>query len=657
MYGSGHVLIVWETLRSGKDRVLSLANRASAVEAITELIWNSLDADATIVDVTVSTNELGAATELVVRDNGHGIPPDRARALFLTEGDSWKKHKRFSESLSRPLHGSMGRGRLITHAVAESVEWSSVSSTQDGPQRIIIRGTLRKPHGFDILEAEKVDEPVGTTVCLKLRDVQKASRIADDGFELGVVERLAESLLSLAGVVVRWRGESLDAGEAIRSRDEVPLSGIEADSLHGYPSPSLIVVEWKRLFGSKQILLCDEAGSAITNYAPSDLPPVPFTWTAYLRWAGFRDAELMDVSDLHVPEVRHQALLAATRRELAKFLAGRFAAERGRIIQVWKDEGVYPYQAEPDSQLATAERHLFDVVAVIASSAIPKSGTTQKRLSLRLLKEALQAEPTRLRKALEAVLSLPDDEAESLERLLKRTELGSMIRSAHRVADRLDFLAGLGSLLYDDKTAKVFREVDQLHPILVREPWVFGDEWDSSLSEHGLTKVVRTAVEASGEAVLALEPVTLESGKRGRVDMLFHRHFLESRSTRHLVVELKRPGKLNMTHFGQVADYAQVITDHPGVARAPHKWDFWLVGTDMDATVAAQREDSDRRPGFVKDYGAYQIFVITWGELLDQLRRKLEWYREELAVSTSDATGLEYLQRSHEQFLPAAARE
>ena len=636
--------------------MLSLADKASAVVAITELIWNSLDAEATCVDVAVSTNELDAATEVIVRDDGHGIDPDEAERLFLTEGDSWKKDKRFSDSLRRPLHGKMGRGRLIAYAVAESVEWSSVSSTPGGPQRVVIRGTRGKPAGFDILEPEDVDKPEGTTVSLKLRDTQKAAQIADEGFELGVVERLAESLHSLGGVTIRWRGELLDVDDAICSRDDVPLTEIEADALHGYPAPSLTVVEWNRSFGSKKIILCDDAGSVVTDYTPPGLPPVPFSWTAYLRWAGFSDAELMGVGDLHVPEVRHQALLAVTELGLAKFLAERFAMERGRIVEAWKGQGVYPYQGEPDSQLATAERDLFDVVAVIASSAIPKTGKTQKRLSLRLLKETLKAEPSRLRPALEAVLSLSEDEVGSLERLLQRTELGSMIRSAHRVADRLDFLTGLGSLLYTNKTAKVFREVDQLHPILVREPWVFGDEWDSSLSEHGLTKVVRTAVEASGEAVLALEPVKLESGKGGRVDMLFHRHHLESQSTRHLVVELKRPRKLNMAHFGQVADYARTITHHPEVANAPHKWDFWLVGTDMNGTVKDQRQGDDSRPGLVKDYGAYRIFVITWGELLDQLRRKLEWYRDKLAMSPTDTAGLAYLQRSHEEFLPKTAR-
>ena len=197
-----------------------------------------------------------------------------------------------------------------------------------------------------------------------------------------------------------------------------------------------------------------------------------------------------------------------------------------------------------------------------------------------------------------------------------------------------------------------FREVDQLHPILVREPWIFGDEWEGALSEHGLTRVVRTAVEASGEAVLALEPVKLESGKRGQVDMLFHRHHMESQVTRHLVVELKRPGRLKMKNYSQLVEYAQSITDHPEVKKSAHKWDFWLLGTDMDSAVEAQRSGSETYPGLVRDFGSYRLFVITWGELLDQTKRKFEWFRKELELVPSDHSGLEYLRRSHAEFLP-----
>lgn len=60
--------------------------------------------------------------------------------------------------------------------------------------------------------------------------------------------------------------------------------------------------------------------------------------------------------------------------------------------------------------------------------------------------------------------------------------------------DRFDFLHGLRELLYADETKTVFREVDQFHPMLVNEPWVFGDEWSLALSGTGLTRVVRTLI-------------------------------------------------------------------------------------------------------------------------------------------------------------------
>ena len=642
----------WGELKSGKDRVLSQAARASAAEALAELVWNALDAEATTIDITVSTNEMGAATDVVISDNGHGIDPARVRELFLTEGDSWKKEKRFSDNIRRPLHGQLGRGRLLSYAIAERIEWSTTFVCDGVATRSVITGELARPHGFEIItEAGVVGDP-GTTVTLSLADSQKAAQVADEGFELRIVERIAEALNALVDVTVTWRGTAIDASAAFRSREEIPLPAIEPDLLHGYAAPTLAIIEWKKVVGSKKVMLCDDAGASVTDYGPSGLPPVPFSWTAYLQWPGFRDAALMGVADLHVPEVQHQLLLKTVENQLAAYLARRLDAERGQIVQEWKDEGVYPYSGEPTSKLETAERDVFDVVAVLASQAIPAKGTDQKRFSLRLLKESLRAEPARLRPALAAVLKLTPQELDSLEGLLLRTELGAVIRSAHRVQDRIDFLTGLGSMLYADATTKVFREVDQLHPMVVREPWVFGDEWDYSLSEHGLTKVVRSAVEASGEAVLALDPVTLESGKRGRVDMLFHRHHKESGQTRHLVVELKRPGRLTMAHFSQVAEYAQAIVDHPEVKKSPHKWDFWLVGTDMDNTVEAQRDDASASAGLVKDYGSYRLFVVTWGELLDQLRHKFEWYREELQSVPTEESGLAYLQRVHAEYLP-----
>lgn len=257
------------------------------------------------------------------------------------------------------------------------------------------------------------------------------------------------------------------------------------------------------------------------------------------------------------------------------------------------------------------------------------------------------------RRILNAVLDLTAEEQEVLSDLLERTKLAAIVRAAQTVADRSDFLSGLGRLLFADETRKTFREVDQLHPMLVAEPWIFGDEWTFALSESGLTRVVRAAIAQHGDVEFAPNPVVLPSGKRGRVDMVFYRHLPESERSRHLVVELKRPMRLTMTEFGQLNNYATAITGHPEVASAPHSWDFWLVGTEIDDAVQNLCNDSTQ-PRLASATARYRLWVITWAQLLDRAQRRIEAFRSALDLVSTDETSRRYLQRRHAESIPAA---
>src|SRR5690606_3224848 len=119
----------------------------------------------------------------------------------------------------------------------------------------------------------------------------------------------------------------------------------------------------------------------------------------------------------------------------------------------------------------------------------------------------------------------------------------------------------------------------------------------------------------------------------------------------------KRPGRLTMEHYSQITNYAVTITGHPEVARTATEWDFWLVGTELDAAVASQRSEGSSRTGFVRDFGTHRLWIITWGELLDDLRRKYENYREALGVLPTATSGLDYVRRVHAQYLPPGAAE
>jgi hypothetical protein len=62
---------------------LERQSRAQPVQALAELIWNSLDPDATTVGVEFDQDGLGGISKIVVSDNGDGIVREAERRQTL----------------------------------------------------------------------------------------------------------------------------------------------------------------------------------------------------------------------------------------------------------------------------------------------------------------------------------------------------------------------------------------------------------------------------------------------------------------------------------------------------------------------------------------------------------------------------------------------
>lgn len=128
------------------------------------------------------------------------------------------------------------------------------------------------------------------------------------------------------------------------------------------------------------------------------------------------------------------------RRTIGEPRLGTRENER-ETIERWKVEGVYPYAAEPEADAVAeqAKRALFNFVAATAAPAIDSSDRPAKRLSLGLLREAVE-HPTSLRRIIDNVLDLPETKRSELVELLDRTTLTDMI-SATRLVTRPPRLA------------------------------------------------------------------------------------------------------------------------------------------------------------------------------------------------------------------------
>ena len=111
----------WFDIGVEKDHIDSLT-KVTGVTALSELIWNSLDADATKITIEINTNLLG--NNIIVRDNGIGIPYDKAIEAFKRIGGSEKKNL-VASSTGRQLHGKEGKGRYRSLALGDRVTFRS----------------------------------------------------------------------------------------------------------------------------------------------------------------------------------------------------------------------------------------------------------------------------------------------------------------------------------------------------------------------------------------------------------------------------------------------------------------------------------------------------------------------------------------------------
>lgn len=283
------------------------------------------------------------------------------------------------------------------------------------------------------------------------------------------------------------------------------------------------------------------------------------------------------------------------------------------VVRQLKDEGIYPYSGPPASRTQAIERQTFDVVVTVARDALPSKGAA-RRLSVSLIQTALESSPGDLHTILAKVLALSDEDRRHLKNLLDSTDLTHVIEVATTVTNRLNFIGALRKIFADPHLRKDLREVDQLHPMIAKNLWLFGDDWNMAMNEVGLTNVLQAHLEDHlGEDVVLenrLETVTQPDGRTGRVDVLLFRSRRDDSSTERLVIELKRPNvRVGKKELDQIKGYARAIVDDPQYSGVDCKWRFYLITYEYsdkilrDIRQEGQTGGPRRRPPRLRSLG------------------------------------------------------
>lgn len=618
---------------------------AAPLTGVMELIWNALDADAEDVKVTLVRNALEGIEEIRVTDDGHGMTFEEAGETFGKLGGSWKSLLKVSKGKGRALHGREGLGRFLAGGIGGSMRWKTVAKDPEDESRnvaITINMQVGKLAHVEISEPEETSDPTGTTVVIE----GISSTPTGLGGEAPVDKLTAKFGLTLQNfnAHLTYDRKEIDPEKLQAKRSEYEVEVAEAEDA------LMTIIEWKRPV-HRGLFLCDERGTPLVEQSPG-IQAAGFDFTAYVSWTGFADDPELAVADMG--HGTSKAVLEAARDRLRVHFRERANEKTREQIDEWKEEKTYPWQGEPETPAEEATRDVFDVVALAASEVVNASNQPGRRLSLRLLREALEGDPGSLHHVLQEVLDLPQDRLDELSELLERTPLTALIATSKEIANRLEFLGGLEAMVMPGDLAKTIKERSQLHKILADQTWVFGEEYALTANDESLTTVLKRHMKILGRDDLVEDEALDAEGKRRIVDLMLARSAEQNTNRReHLVVELKAPKvKVGDDEAGQIRKYAAAVAKDPRFNSVDVKWDFVVVSTEVTGSPQIERHSDDRAPGLLMNVDGIRVWVKTWAEIIESANHRLKFVKDQLGYQPDQERALEYLRATHAKYLP-----
>ncbi|MGE5483843.1 MAG: ATP-binding protein [Ignavibacteriales bacterium] len=634
---------------------LSKLRRTQPHSAVAELIWNALDADSTRVTVLLDPNPLEGLSKIRIVDNGHGIAYDGVSMMFGRLGST---HKLVAERspLGRLYHGKYGEGRYKAFALGSQVEWLSVFRLGDGLYEFSIRGSTSNLREFTVSDVRRSNAP-GTGVTVTIENVEQSALHLDAALLADRLTTLmAPYLLAYKGIDVSVDGYGVDPSSAAAAIADHQLS-VETRN-RGTINANLKIIEW-RSGSHKNLYLCTAEGIALEE-EPSGIPAGSISHTAYVMSTFVSDLLADGLLSVRSCDEAYGQLMEQVDRALRDHLRQRQTEKAVEAIEVLKAEEVYPYQGEPSSDIEKAERRVFDICAVRLHQHLPafrKAERKNKKLTLALMREALQTNFSSLRRILQEVLDLPRELQDEFADILTKTSLAAVIGTSRMIMDRLEFLNALDQMIYGKEFHKSLKERSQLHKILLSELWVFGEEFHYGVDDSSLRNVLKAHLNILGRKELAQEvDVSQLKDLRDIPDVCLWRQYPTGAGDRfdHLVIELKRPSRtVNSEDISQAKKYARAISENPRFDKVRTHWTVILVGHDLTSDAEFECVHSDRPWGLVVKQNGLDVWVKKWSQIIHDNKGRLDYLKKSLDYNiTDDAVGLDYLAKKYYHLVP-----
>ncbi len=601
--------------------------------ALTELVANSWDAGATIVDVSIPEKY---GDKLIIEDNGTGLTKEEFQNRWMKLGYNRLKHQGKNVKFPTGIEGkrfAYGRNGIGRHGLLCFNNEYKVITNSGGEKSTFVITTVNETQPFIIKDYNFEKSTKGGTrleVLVdkylpkpeKILNIISARFLHDPSFIVSINKKTVP-LEQLSGLIdskqikinedISIHVHFIDSQKAARSTIYQGIAFWQGGRLVGEPS-------W--ILGNEFLL------DGRTRYAKRYTVVVKTNDLAdYILedWTGFKKSETMD-------EVY---------RNVGEYVNEMFGVIAKENIEETKEQIKNDFAKDYAGLSPLAQYELSQAI-----ENITVSHPTAKQESISIAVEAIiNLEKTRSGKDLLVKLSkLTDDDIKGLNKLLENWSVRDALSVLDEIDNRISVIEAIRKLSGD----KNVDELHVLHPLITSARWLFGPEYESA--EYASNRQLQTAVEIVFKKKVKKD-VFNNHKKRPDIVVLsnstlsvtgtetYDSDSSLSKVNKILLIELKKGGsKLSRNERDQAVHYVEDFINCGNLIGNP-TIDCYVIGKEFSEKVELNLKVGDRG----------KISISIFDQLVDTAERRLFGLRKKLSAKYDDIPGIELFRQQSRQ--------
>ena len=340
------------------------------------------------------------------------------------------------------------------------------------------------------------------------------------------------------------------------------------------------------------------------------------------------------------------------------------------FVERLKADKTYPYQQLLDNS-TPLEESLFNHTAYILEldqklleNSNPTRGVVYQMVKM-LIKEG------NVEFLYDEILKLSNESREKFRELLQLTDMDDMVEFTSSVASHASFLNFLHDLCYGE-VAEWLKERSQLHKIVKKQLWIFGEEYTESTKLWSDTKLENN-LEELHKKYFSYEPTEEDENlikeckdkDRDITDLFFYNKKKTGNGRSEvMIVELKAPScAIADKEISQIEKYRNDIISSSAYPKDKVTYKIILISSKLSNSARIKMEGtktwlSTDDPFLYSVYEQHgfdiKLYVMEWSALIEMNRKKLEYLSQSLPVKAEDVE--EKFEREYPELLDEKSR-